>query len=49
MSPARQAAGAGASPIATPQLVPVTIDGPVYRVPQRLAKAYERGLLRPEG
>ncbi|MFI6080286.1 50S ribosomal protein L32 [Streptomyces sp. NPDC051217] len=32
-----------------PQLVPVTVDGAVYRVPQRLAKAYERGLLRPEG
>ncbi|MEU5974969.1 50S ribosomal protein L32 [Streptomyces sp. NPDC047315] len=31
-----------------PQLVPVTIDGVVYRVPQRLAKAYERGLLHPE-
>ncbi|MGX1880515.1 50S ribosomal protein L32 [Streptomyces sp. NPDC055287] len=33
----------------TPQLVPVTVGGSVYRVPQRLAKAYERGLLRPEG
>jgi large subunit ribosomal protein L32 len=31
------------------QLVPVTIDGAPYLVPQRLAKAYERGLLRPEG
>lgn len=25
------------------------IDGSVYRAPQRLAKAYARGLLRPEG
>ncbi|MFJ5933017.1 MULTISPECIES: 50S ribosomal protein L32 [Streptomyces] len=33
----------------TSQLVPVTIDGVVHRVPQRLVKAYERGLLRPEG
>ncbi|MFD9572175.1 50S ribosomal protein L32 [Streptomyces sp. NPDC059982] len=33
----------------TPQLVPITVDGSVYQVPQRLAKAYERGLLRPEG
>ncbi|MFE3598559.1 50S ribosomal protein L32 [Streptomyces sp. NPDC059096] len=32
----------------TPQLVPVVIDGTVHRVPQRLAKAYERGLLHPE-
>ncbi|WP_455357484.1 50S ribosomal protein L32 [Streptomyces sp. SYSU K217416] len=32
-----------------PDLVPVTVDGSVYRVPRRLAKAYERGLLRPEG
>ncbi|MFE0772482.1 50S ribosomal protein L32 [Streptomyces sp. NPDC058861] len=31
------------------QLVPVTVDGAVHRVPQRLVKAYERGLLRPEG
>jgi large subunit ribosomal protein L32 len=34
---------------ATPTLVPITIDGVPYLVPQRLAKAYERGLLRPEG
>ncbi|WP_031090419.1 50S ribosomal protein L32 [Streptomyces sp. NRRL WC-3549] len=34
---------------ATPRLVPVQVDGSVYRVPQRLVKAYERGLLRPEG
>ncbi|GAA4945077.1 50S ribosomal protein L32 [Streptomyces heliomycini] len=33
----------------TPQLVTVTVDGVPYLVPQRLAKAYERGLLRPEG
>ncbi|MFF3754738.1 50S ribosomal protein L32 [Streptomyces sp. NPDC002018] len=32
----------------TPPLVPVTVDGSVHRVPRRLAKAYERGLLRPE-
>lgn len=34
---------------ATSQLVPVTVDGVARLVPQRLAKAYERGLLRPEG
>ncbi|KMO95370.1 50S ribosomal protein L32 [Streptomyces roseus] len=33
----------------TPQLTPVTIDGSVHLVPQRLVKAYERGLLHPEG
>ncbi|OAH12686.1 50S ribosomal protein L32 [Streptomyces jeddahensis] len=33
----------------TPQLVPVTVDGATHLVPQRLAKAYERGLLTPEG
>ncbi|MDQ0694046.1 MULTISPECIES: hypothetical protein [Streptomyces] len=32
---------------ATLQLVPVTIDGSVHQVPQRLVKAYERGLLHP--
>ena len=32
-----------------PDLVPVTIDGSAYRVPRRLAKAYQRGLLHPEG
>ncbi|MEU3449186.1 50S ribosomal protein L32 [Streptomyces thermolilacinus] len=32
-----------------PWLVPVTVDGSSSLVPQRLAKAYERGLLRPEG
>jgi large subunit ribosomal protein L32 len=31
------------------QLVPVTVDGTVHQVPQLLVKAYERGLLRPEG
>ncbi|MEU2083513.1 50S ribosomal protein L32 [Streptomyces albus] len=31
-----------------PQLVPVVLDGKVHRVPQRLVKAYQRGLLRPE-
>lgn len=30
-------------------LVPITVDGTSHLVPQRLAKAYERGLLRPEG
>ncbi|MFI7320917.1 50S ribosomal protein L32 [Streptomyces venezuelae] len=34
---------------ATVQLVPVTVDGVAHMVPQRLAKAYERGLIRPEG
>ncbi|MFJ2788938.1 50S ribosomal protein L32 [Streptomyces sp. NPDC093249] len=33
----------------TAQLVPVTLDGSVHFVPQRLVKAYERGLIRPEG
>ncbi|MDX3376262.1 50S ribosomal protein L32 [Streptomyces sp. NPDC012389] len=33
----------------TPQLVSVTIEGTVHQVPQRLVKAYERGLIRPEG
>ncbi|MFF7070666.1 50S ribosomal protein L32 [Streptomyces pseudovenezuelae] len=33
----------------TTQLVPVTIDGVTHLVPQNLVKAYERGLLRPEG
>ncbi|MFB6783438.1 50S ribosomal protein L32 [Streptomyces sp. NPDC056352] len=33
----------------TAQLVPTTVDGSVYLVPQRLVKAYERGLIRPEG
>jgi large subunit ribosomal protein L32 len=33
----------------TPQLVPLTIEGVSHLVPQNLVKAYERGLLRPEG
>ncbi|GAA2685741.1 50S ribosomal protein L32 [Streptomyces lunalinharesii] len=33
----------------TPQLVPVTVDGAVYQVPQRLAAAYRRGLIDPKG
>ncbi|MGN9796301.1 50S ribosomal protein L32 [Streptomyces sp. NPDC054847] len=33
----------------TTQLVPITVDGSSYLVPQRLVKAYERGLLHPEG
>lgn len=33
----------------TPNLVPVTVDGVTYRVPQHLVPAYRRGLLRPEG
>ncbi|WP_431784500.1 50S ribosomal protein L32 [Streptomyces chumphonensis] len=33
----------------TPALAPVTVDGSTYLVPQRLLKAYARGLLRPEG
>jgi large subunit ribosomal protein L32 len=33
----------------TPKLVPITVDGSAYLVPQHLVKAYERGLLRPEG
>ncbi|AXI79082.1 50S ribosomal protein L32 [Peterkaempfera bronchialis] len=32
-----------------PDLVPITVDGAVYLVPRRLVKAYQRGLLRPEG
>lgn len=30
------------------QLVPIAVDGTAHLVPQRLAKAYERGLLRLE-
>ncbi|MEV6319270.1 50S ribosomal protein L32 [Streptomyces sp. NPDC051776] len=33
----------------TPQLAPITVNGTVHLVPQRLTRAYERGLLRPEG
>lgn len=32
-----------------PQLVRVTVDGVEYAVPQRLVKAYERGLVKPRG
>ncbi|GAA0488518.1 50S ribosomal protein L32 [Streptomyces stramineus] len=32
-----------------PKLVPVTVDGTSHLVPQHLVRAYERGLLRPEG
>ncbi|GHC53725.1 50S ribosomal protein L32 [Streptomyces flavofungini] len=32
----------------TPQLAPVTVDGATHLVPQRLIKAYERGLITPE-
>ncbi|MFF4713248.1 50S ribosomal protein L32 [Streptomyces eurythermus] len=32
-----------------PRLVPVTVDGVSHLVPRRLAKAYERGLLRISG
>lgn len=32
-----------------PALIPFTVDGSVHLVPQRLLKAYERGLLHPEG
>ncbi|MFD1829303.1 50S ribosomal protein L32 [Streptomyces desertarenae] len=31
----------------TPRLVPITVDGVSYLVPQHLVRAYERGLLRP--
>ncbi|WP_371578390.1 50S ribosomal protein L32 [Streptomyces sp. NBC_01314] len=33
----------------TPPLVPFTVDGATHLVPQRLLKAYERGLIHPEG
>lgn len=34
---------------ATPlDLVPVTIKGKTHRVPRRLVKAYQRGLIQPE-
>ncbi|EMF53138.1 50S ribosomal protein [Streptomyces bottropensis ATCC 25435] len=32
----------------TPPLVPFAVDGATHLVPQRLLKAYERGLLHPE-
>ncbi|WP_327699506.1 50S ribosomal protein L32 [Streptomyces sp. NBC_00459] len=31
----------------TTQLVQVTVDGVAHMVPQRLVKAYERGLIQP--
>ena len=31
-----------------PARAPVTVDGVTHLVPQRLRKAYERGLLRPD-
>ncbi|WP_329267393.1 50S ribosomal protein L32 [Streptomyces sp. NBC_01451] len=31
----------------TTQLVPVAVDGVEHMVPQRLVKAYERGLIQP--
>ncbi|KOV67532.1 50S ribosomal protein L32 [Streptomyces sp. MMG1121] len=34
---------------AAPVLVPVLIEGVRHLVPQRLVRAYQRGLLRPEG
>ncbi|MDT3396573.1 50S ribosomal protein L32 [Streptomyces sp. B1866] len=30
---------------APPQLVPILVEGREYRVPRRLVRAYERGLL----
>lgn len=29
-------------------LVPIVIDGREYRVPRRLLRAYQRGLIQPE-
>ncbi|MBW0116334.1 50S ribosomal protein L32 [Pseudonocardia abyssalis] len=34
---------------AAPDLVPVRIDGREYRVPRRLVRAYQRGLITPPG
>ncbi|GGQ92175.1 50S ribosomal protein L32 [Streptomyces flaveolus] len=34
---------------AAPVLVPVTVNGVRHLVPQHLVRAYERGLLRPQG
>jgi large subunit ribosomal protein L32 len=31
-----------------PDLVPITVDGSVYRVPRNLVRAYQRGLLKPD-
>ncbi|MET8681442.1 50S ribosomal protein L32 [Streptomyces sp. NPDC004647] len=33
----------------TPDLVPIVIDGSEYTVPRRLVRAYQRGLIHPEG
>lgn len=33
----------------TPDLVPITVEGREIKVPRRLVRAYERGLLGPEG
>ncbi|MDL5160016.1 50S ribosomal protein L32 [Actinomycetospora termitidis] len=33
---------------AAPDLVPITVDGRVIRVPRPLVRAYQRGVLRPE-
>lgn len=30
-----------------PALVPIVIDGREYRVPRRLVRAYQRGLIQP--
>lgn len=32
---------------AVPDLVPIRINGREYRVPRRLVRAYQRGLLNP--
>lgn len=32
-----------------PDLVPVRVDGVEVMVPRRLVRAYQRGLLKPEG
>jgi large subunit ribosomal protein L32 len=32
-----------------PDLVPIPVDGSIHQVPRRLVKAYQRGLLHPEG
>jgi large subunit ribosomal protein L32 len=34
---------------AAPDLVPITVDGREIRVPRALVRAYQRGVLRPEG
>jgi large subunit ribosomal protein L32 len=32
-----------------PDLVPVTVDGEVHRIPRRLVRAVQRGLVTPAG